>query len=444
MQQPILKIAMVTKWFFLQLKKSLQYSFALLFVFFLFFRVTQLNQIQAITLEECNDKKENDEGAYTSCLNDMTVELQGKIATSQQQAQTLTNAINIINTQAQLQQIQIAQTQNEINLLEKELINLAERINGLSLSLDRLTQILIVRSQASYKQTRTSPILALFTSNNFPEFITQLRYLQEAEKQIARAMQEAETQRLLYNEQKDLKEIKQAQLEEKRAELQKQRQELEQNKANKQKLLAETKNSEATYQRLLHEAEQELSSYKSFVLSTGQLGCASSPVPQPDGWFYSQRDPRWCKTSIGNSSWTIGSVGCYITSVAMIWKKYGNNTNPVSISSNPNNFWLDGAYMKSPPPIPPGYKYYQLDLDKNQGVYTQNLLNVIDKELNEGRPTIVKITVSFNSDGTHFIVLKSGNNGKYIMNDPLYEADLPFDSKYSTSQITSVRTFTPN
>lgn len=269
MKQSSLKIAMVNKWFFLQLKNVFKYSIGILLLIVLSLVATKLNLIQAITIEECNLKKEDDGGAYTRCLNDMSIELQGKIANSQQQAQTLTNAINIINTQAQLQQIQIAQTQNEINLLEKELTNLNERINGLSLSLDRLTQILIVRSQAAYKLTRTSPMIALFTSNNFPEFISQLRYLQEAEKQIARAMQEAENQRLLYNEQKNLKEVKQAQLEEKRAELETQKKELERNKNSKQKLLAETKNDESTYQQLLKIAQDELRAIKAISAGEG-------------------------------------------------------------------------------------------------------------------------------------------------------------------------------
>lgn len=432
MKQSSLKIAMVNKWFFLQLKNVFKYSIGILLLIVLSLAATRINLVQAITIEECNQKKEDDVGAYTRCLNDMSIELQGKIANSQQQAQTLTNAINIINTQAQLQQIQIAQTQNEINLLEKELTNLNERINGLSLSLDRLTQILIVRSQAAYKLTRTSPMIALFTSNNFPEFISQLRYLQEAEKQIARAMQEAENQRLLYNEQKNLKEVKQAQLEEKRAELEKQRREVEQNRASKQKLLAETKNSEATYQQLLAQAQRELASYRDFVTSQfGSSYCTSGPVAQPDGWFYSQRDSRWCNTRIGNSQETIGSVGCLITSVAMIWKKYGNDINPVSIGSNPNNFVLNTAYM-STPPSPPGYAYTR---------YTGQNLSVIDQELSAGRPVIVHIASG--RDG-HFIVLKSGVNGSYTMNDPLYEADLPFGSKYALLQIDSVRTFTPN
>ena len=86
----------------------------------------------------------------------------------------------------------------------------------------------------------------------------------------------------------------------------------------------------------------------------------------------------------------------------------------------------------STPPSPPGYVYTR---------YNGQNLSVIDQELSAGRPVIVHIASG--RDG-HFIVLKSGVNGSYTMNDPLYEADLPFGNKYALLQIDSVRTFTPN
>lgn len=371
---------------------------------------------------------------YLDCLKEKVSLLENKIDETRNQAQTLTNTINLTNDQIQLQQIQIYQTQTEISLLEKELTNLNERIDGLVLSLDRLSEMLIIRVQASYKQARTNPAIALFSASSFSNFINQYKYLQQAERQIARAMQEAEDQRSLYDEQKSLKEIKQAQLEEKRNQLSAQRAELERNKKAKQRLLADTKNDEATYQRLLQEAQAEINSFRVFV--TAQFGssyCLSSPAPQPDGWYFSQRDSRWCGSRIGNSSDSIGSVGCLVTSTAMIWKKHGADVTPLSMANNLNFFRFNTAYMILPTPPPPGFV---------SNTYGGNL-EIIDKELEAGRPVIVRLSVRFNNVGTHFIVLKSGSNGNYIMNDPIYEADMDFGSKYSTSQITSVRTFTP-
>ncbi len=378
---------------------------------------------------------DQDSDDYQECMNEKKDLLEEKIDQSQQQAQTLNNAINLINNQTELQRLQIAQTQAEISRLERELADLSERIEGLVLSLDRLSEMLIVRAQAVYKQKRTHPLIALFTSNTFSEFINQYEYLKQAERQIARAMQEAESQRLLYDEQKSLKEIKQAQLEEKRRDLQAQQYELEKNKQAKQRLLADTKNDEVTYQKLLREAQRELASYRSFV--TAQFGsayCLDSPAPQPDGMFFSQRDSRWCNTAIGNSSYSIGAVGCLITSTAMIWQNYGHSITPVDIARDPSNFVLNTALMRNPIAAPPGYTYNRSD---------KRDLDLIDQELEANRPVIVRVSVTFNRYATHFIVLKSGSNGDYIMNDPLYKADMNFSDKYTTGQITSVRTFTP-
>lgn len=383
--------------------------------------------------QEC-DQEERESDEYFDCLQDKKNCLKDAIDEKQAQAQTLTGAINLINGQISLQQLQVSQTQAEISYLEKELADLSERITGLSLSLDSLTGMLIKRVQATYKQYRTKPLLALFTTDKFSNFVNQYKYLQQAEQQTALAMEEAETQKALYDEQKTLKEIKQQQLEEKRQQLQAQQQELQQARSEKERLLAQTKNDEATYQRLLAEAQAEINSIRAYTQSVfGSSYCLTSPAPQPDGWFYSQRDSRWCGYRIGNSNDTIGSVGCLVTSTAMIWKKHGTDASPVTIASNSGFFNLNTAYMILPTPPPPGY---------TSSTYGRDL-GIIDSELEAGRPVIVKLSVYFTSVGTHFVVLKSGSDGNYVMNDPLYEADMSFGSKYSTNQISSVRVFRP-
>jgi hypothetical protein len=118
----------------------------------------------------------------------------------------------------------------------------------------------------------------------------------------------------------------------------------------------------------------------------------------------------------------------------MIWKKHGNDVNPLSIANNPSFFSLNTAFMILPTPAPPGF---------TSSMYGGDRLDIIDRELAEGRPVIVRLSVRFNGVGTHFVVLKSGSGGNYTMNDPLYEADMSFGSKYSTGQITSIRVFSP-
>lgn len=381
-----------------------------------------------IGTEEYNSCIQRQKNCWQTEINN----LENKIGQKQTEAQTLESAISVINGEVRLQQLQISQTLNEINQLTREIYDLANRIDGLSLSLDKLTDMLIARIQQTYKQQRTTPLIALFTTDSFKNFISQYKYLHQAEIQTASAMEQAENQRLAYDQQKDLKEVKQTALEEKQQELQAQKAALEIKKTDKQRILDETKNDEATYQKLLYEAKKEISSLKSYAISqVGSETCLASSPAQPDGWYYSQRDPRWCRQHIGYSSEIIGEVGCLISSTAMIWQKHGHSTTPAVIGANPNYFSLNTAYMRSPIPAPPGYTYHR---------YNYYDSDIIDRELNANRPVIVHIAIG--GDG-HFVVLKEGSSGNYIMNDPIFGADIPFDEKYSIGMINSIRTFTP-
>ena len=420
----------------IQVKKILSLFLVVVLMLCIFFSRERFGIIGVWANNELNCNREDfeDDGSYRTCLETEKKRLQEKLDQAKSESKTLSGAIGVINSQAQLQRLQVAQTQAEISSLVKEIEELGERIEGLSLSLDRLSGMLIERINSSYKRQRTSSILAMFTNGDFSSFIAQIKYLKQAEKQTAMAMELAENQRLLYDEQKNLKEIVQEKLEDKRIQLQVQQRELEQSRVEKERLLAQTKNDEATYQRLLAQAQAEINSIRAYSQALfGSSYCLDSPAPQPDGWFYSQRDSRWCGTSIGNSNDSIGAVGCLVTSTAMIWKKHGQDVSPASIAANTSFFSLNTAYMVLPTPAPPGFKSEVFGRD----------LALIDKELAEGRPVIVRLSVYFTSVGTHFVVLKSGSNGEYVMNDPLYQADMSFNSKYSTGQITSVRTFRP-
>ncbi len=381
---------------------------------------------------EC-DSEDQDEADYLDCIQEKKTCLEEKIDQTRQAADTLTNAISVLNGEINLQQWQINQTLAEINQLEKEILELDERIDGLSLSLDRLSSMLIERIQTSYKQGQATSLLAIFTSQSFNDFITQLRYLKQAKQQIADAMHQAENQRVLYDQQKSLKEIKQEKLELKQQELQQQQQALQVKKADKQRILTETKNDEVTYQRLLAQAKRQIAALKSYASKqVGGETCLAGPAEQPDGWYWSQRDARWCKQTIGNSLEIMGEVGCLIASTAMIWQKHGAEMSPSTLASNASYFSLNTAYMKNPLPAPPGYTYRRYDYRD---------FDLIDQELEKDRPVIVHLSIG--GDG-HFVVLKEGQDGDYQMNDPLFGADMAFTDKYQTYMIDSIRTFTPS
>jgi peptidoglycan hydrolase CwlO-like protein len=107
----------------------------------------------AVRAANCDDIKCNkdnqDENAYLSCIGEKRSCLESKINEAQSQKITLTNTISIISGKINLQELKINQTETEIEKLEKQIDELTDRINGLDLSLDRLTGMLVERIRGS-------------------------------------------------------------------------------------------------------------------------------------------------------------------------------------------------------------------------------------------------------------------------------------------------------
>ena len=167
------------------------------------------------------EKKDDDEGdqQYLLCLSEKKICLEAKIDDAKQQKNTLGSTIAILSGKVNLQELKISQTKAEINQLEKEIDELDLRISGLDLSLDRLTSLLVERVRAQYKETRVSPFTALASTGSFSNMFAREQYVNLASQQTATAMERAELQKMVYDQEKDLKSQKQAEVEGKRQQL---------------------------------------------------------------------------------------------------------------------------------------------------------------------------------------------------------------------------------
>lgn len=241
-----------------------------LFVFsFVFLSFVSLAFAQECEQINCEDKK-NDDTDYFSCISEKKSCLEKKISEVQSQKITLTNTLGIINNKISVQLLQINQIQAEINKLEREIDDLTERINGLNVSLDRLSTMLVERIREQYKQSRISPFTLLVEASSFDEFHGRMEYLSQTSNQTATGMQRAELQRLLYDQQKELKEKKQTEVEQKRISLQKEQNALNTQKSEQQFLLKETQNNEQKYQAELARTLAELNAIKSIIAGQGK------------------------------------------------------------------------------------------------------------------------------------------------------------------------------
>lgn len=366
---------------------------------------------------ECVDKK-------VSCLETKVKQKQDEGSTLAKEKEIIEN--NIALTQARIEQIKIEQKRTE-----KELEVLDDRIINSEIQRDKFLALLENQVTNFYKQIRHSPLDLFFEEGGFTAYVNKIQYEGDLQEEISRNALKLQTAKEQYQIMAEERIKLQDELKKQASSMTAQETRLKEQEAEKQRLISQTKNDEKTYQNLLNQARSEINAFSRFASSQGGGTCLGSSVSSDDGWFYSQRDPKWCSQYIGMSNMTIGEVGCLLSSVSMIWGKYGYSTTPSSIAANSSYFFASTAYMLTPP-APSGYSYRRIDrYDSGK----------IDEELGAGRPVIVHVRTN-NGYGGHFIVLKSGSGGSYTMHDPWNGPDLNFGSYYSTGQIDSIRLFT--
>lgn len=349
-------------------------------------------------------------------------ELQAKISQLQSQQKTLSSQIAVMDNQMRLTQLRVNSTKQEISALTNDIQTAVKKISTLEKSLTNLTKVLINRIVTTYQVGSVDTLDLLLSSDNASSFITRANYLriiQAHDKELIYETQQAKSD---YANQKDIFEAKKVKVESLKKQLEAYNSQLDQEKVSKQALLAVTRNDEDRYQKLLQEAQAQIQAFKSFSLSkTGGTTSILPPQASPDGWFYNQRDERWARNRMGSSNEQVWDVGCLITSVAMVLKKHGENVTPAEVASNTSYFFSDTAYILLP--------WAGGRFSSTWGVN----LGEIDTKLASGEPVIVGLKAG--AYGQHFVVLKSGSNGSYTMNDPWNGADLNFSDYYSTGQI---------
>src|SRR5260221_501051 len=357
---------------------------------------------------------------------------QNKLSDTQGQEHTLSSQIAVMNSQINLTKARIASTQNQIIQLTGEIVTTSTKIATIEQSLSGLTKVLIDHIVATYKVGVSQDFGILLSSATISDFFQRenyLRVVQAHDKQLIYDTVQAKND---YANQQNILEIKKKQVEALQAQLQDYTNQLNQEKVSEQTLLAQTQGNEAIYQRLLQAAQAQLAGFSSFASSQGGATLLSGQTSCDDwGCYYNQRDAQWGAMALNHTQYSVASDGCLMTSVAMVFTHYGHkDVTPVSININPDNF---ASYY-------PAYLLYTVVANGVSSQRNGTTISAIDNVLNNSNHDPVIVGIRYSSGDTHFVVLISGSNGSYQMNDPFVPNghNISFTSHYSLSSIFEV------
>jgi len=360
-------------------------------------------------------------------LQNQINQLEQKINDLQQQENTLSSQIDVMDSQIKLTEYRIQATKQQIISLEEDIDTTKKKITSLEQSLSQLTKLLLARIVAGYEFGTQNELQMLLNANSIENFFIKATYIRMVQNHDRLLVYSTEQTKNDYSTQQQILEDKKQRVVALQTQLETYTKQLETDKQAKQRLLTETQGSEDQYQKLLAQAKAQLAGFSGFAQSQGGATLLSGQTSCDDwGCYYNQRDTQWGSLALNHTQYSIASDGCLLTSIAMMYTHYGHrDVNPIAVNANPLNF---ASYY-------PAYLLFTVTVN---GVSSQRIGTVIDGTLAGGNPVIVGIRYS-NGD-THFVVLKSGSAGNYIMNDPFTPNghDIPFTSKYSLGSVFEV------
>jgi len=139
-----------------------------------------------------------------------------------------------------------------------------------------------------------------------------------------------------------------------------------------------------------------------------------------------QNDEKWKNTKLGNSSETIGSWGCLLTSVTMMLNGVGYNETPESVNEKMKKAGGFQGALFMPPVLPyvwPNCAYRDMQPCESFPAPIAE----IDAAVAAGKPVILQ--VDWNKQAgiqTHFVLIKEKKGNDYVLYDPYkYGGDGP-------------------
>ena len=350
------------------------------------------------------------------------------IEIKQKQEDTLDNQIAIIEAEISKMESESELKKKEIDDLNAKISQLGIRIDETEVSIDLQKKILADLLQTYYENKDQDLVTAFLSDKNLSSFLSKDDRMVQVEDKTNEILKNIKSLKESLEKEKesienDKKEVTDLyyQLEEKTAEL-------KDKKDQKEVLISQTQGEQSKYEKLLARVEEQKQELLNIDEIGGSLSADAYSKPPSSAfastsWYYSQRDSRWGNQTIGNTKTTMKSYGCAVTAVSMVFTFHGDGITPGSMARK-KIFTSDLIVW---PSTSFGGKIAM------SGGYSHGNISwsTVDKELKSGNPVIVYIKKTKGSGGHYVVIHTKMSNGKYVVHDPYWGANLYLDTSKS-------------
>lgn len=168
--------------------------------------------------------------------------------------------------------------------------------------------------------------------------------------------------------------------------------------------------------------------------------------------LWRQYDSKWKSIHLGNSSYTLGSAGCAVTSVAIQMARAGATAsfeiNPGSLTSylNSNGGFTDGGaiYWASVSKASPSFNYVGTGPSGYGNMPVNNRISTISDYLSQDKYVVAHVGGSIHGDtSNHWVAVTAVDNGNVIMIDPAGRGT-SINETYGSQYIDEIRIYEMN
>lgn len=179
------------------------------------------------------------------------------IKSKEQEKNTLSNQLEILETRLKKSELEIDETILEISKNDLEIKKIEIDIINKTKQIERDKENISALLRLLNKQSKTSPLEIILLNNSLTDFINQITYLENTNKEIAESLVSLKEIKNQMDSQMEILQEKEEKLIELRKELENRKNILEGEIDYKDFILVETKRSEEEYKKLLAVAKRE-------------------------------------------------------------------------------------------------------------------------------------------------------------------------------------------